>query len=547
MPTLAEELIEVRAAYRRVCGQLAERDQEAHDLRQQNEELQGKVDALHARLERMTRRVYGWSSERHHPGQQVINLVFPEILVETPAPDAAAAATTTTTTDTTPTPVATPTASTAPSNPTAPVEPPAPQRRPRTPGSHPGRRRLPTGSEVVEQDLTVPEHERLDAQGQPLPFLGWRTSDKWDYRPGIYLIRRFRRAIYGKPFSVAQDRIVADMPAMLIPGGAMTDAAVIRTVVDKFADHLPLYRQQARADRCGFPLSRATLVNHVAVVAAAMTPMVDALSEQVRQSPYIHLDDTPVRMLDPGRGHTATTRIWVYRSAAATVFRFSATREGRHPADFLADYRGHIVADGYAGHERLYGLDKATHVACWAHARRKFSEIKDRYPLALALVEDIQQLYAVEDAMRLASDADRHRRRQEQSRAILDRIGERLDAAVAGRLPASDLGTAIDYTRTRWRQLRRFLDHGWLPIDNNPAENALRPWAVGRKNWLFFGSAAGGERAAIIATIIENCRRQDLDPYAYLLDTVAALHAGRTDYTALTPQAVAMQRDAGAA
>jgi transposase len=538
MPTPAEELIEVRAAYRRVCGQLAERDQEAHDLRQHNDELRSQVDALQSRLERMTRRVYGWSSERHHPNQQHIDLGEASILAEA-APPAAA-------------PSDVPAASDAP----APTEPPASAssapsgaspRRPRAPGSHPGRRRLPAHAEVVEQDLTLPEHERLDEHGQPLAFLGWRTSDKWDYRPGTYLIRRFRRAIYGRPFSAAEDRVVATMPTMLIPRGAMTDAAVIHTVVEKFADHLPLYRQEHRAGRCGFPLSRATLVGHVAAVAGALVPIVAALSNQVRQSTYIHLDDTPIRMLDPGRGHAATTRIWVYRSPAATVFRFSATREGRHPADFLADYRGHIVADGYAGHERLYGLDKAIHVACWAHARRKFSEIKERYPLALALVEDIQRLYAVEETARVASDDDRHRLRQERSRPLLTRIGERLDAAVAGRLPAADLGNAIDYTRKRWRQLNRFLDHGWLPIDNNPAENALRPWAVGRKNWLFFGSEAGGERAALIATVIENCRMQHLDPYRYLCDTVAAMHAGRTDYAALTPQAVAAQTDAGAA
>ena len=171
----------------------------------------------------------------------------------------------------------------------------------------------------------------------------------------------------------------------------------------------------------------------------------------------------------------------------------------------------------------------------------------DRSPLALALVEDIQRLYTVEDAVRFAPDVDRYRQRQERSRAIIGRIGERLDAAVAGRLPAADLGQAIDYTRKRWRQLTRFLDHGWLPIDNNPAENALRPWAVGRKNWLFFGSPEGGERAATVATIIENCRMQDLDPYRYLCDTVAALHAGRTDYADMLPQAIAKRRDAGAA
>jgi hypothetical protein len=327
----------------------------------------------------------------------------------------------------------------------------------------------------------------------------------------------------------------------------MTDAAVIQTVVEKFADHLPLYRQADRATRSGFPLSRATLVNHVAAVADAMMPIVAVLSDQVRQASYLHLDDTPVRMLDPGRGRTATTRIWVYRSATATVFRFTTTREGRHPAEFLGDYRGHIVADGYAGHERLYGLDKATHCACWAHARRKFSELKDRSPLALAIVDDIQRLYAVERDLHDASDHDRWHARHHRSRPIITRIGDRITHAAIGTLPASDLGRAIAYTRDRFPQLQHYLAHGWLPIDNNPAENALRPWAIGRKNWLFFGSAAGGERAATIATIIDNCRRADLDPYCYLSDTIAALNAGRTDYAALTPHALAHTHDAGIA
>jgi transposase len=460
----------------------------------------------------MTRRLYGARSERHHPGQQRIELGQTVEMMddgdaaEVPA-SVAADATMAATMAATTTPTATTSAADLSATPSA-AAPATPVRRPRTPGSHPGRHRLPVGAEIVEEDLTVPEQERLDADGMPLPVIGWRTSDKWDYRPGVYVVRRFRRAIYGRPFSDAQDRIVADMPAMLIPRGAMTDAALIHTVIDKFADHLPLYRQQARAGRSGFPLSRATLVGHVAAVAEAMTPIVAVLSEQVRQSRYLHLDETPVRMLDPGRGHAATTRIWVYRSPAATVFRFSTTREGRHPAEFLGDYRGHIVADGYAGHERLY---------------------------------------RVEEDARLVSDDDRHRLRQERSRGIINRIGERLDAAVRDRLPAADLGIAIDYTRKRWRQLCRFLDHGWLPIDNNPAENALRPWAIGRKNWLFFGSPAGGQRAATIATIIENCRSQDLDPYRYLCDTVAALHTGRTDYAALTPQAVAARIDTGVA
>jgi transposase len=353
--------------------------------------------------------------------------------------------------------------------------------------------------------------------------------------------------VVGRPFSESQDRIVAPLPVFLIPRGQMTDTAVIHTVVEKFADHLPLYRQEQRAARQGVHLSRATLVNHVAAVAGAMAPIVKAIGEKVRAAPFIHLDDTPVRVLEPGRGHTATGRIWVYRSANEAIFRFTPTREGRHPAEFLGNYRGFIVADAYAGHERLYGPDQATPVGCWAHVRRKFHEIHDRYPLALHLVEDIGRLYGIEDDLRLADADERRRARQARATPLVVDIRQRLDLAWATVLPASDLGRAVAYALNRWPALTPYLDHGFLPIDNNPAENALRPWAVGRKNWLFLGSHAGGERAAIIATIIENCRMQAMDPFAYLLDTVAALHQGRKDYDALTPHAVARSLDARSA
>jgi len=212
---MERELAEHRATIRLLRGQLTEREQEAHDLRRHNEELQAKLDALQHRIEGMNRRIYGASSERHHPGQQTIGLAAPVEIAE----DAPTSHTPVTTTATSPAPAAATT--------------PASTRRPRQPGRHPGRRRLPASAEVVETDLDVPASDRLDENGKPLPFLGWRVSEKWDYRPGAYLIRRFRRGIYGRPFSLAQDRIVAAMPACLIPRGAMTDAALIHTVVEK--------------------------------------------------------------------------------------------------------------------------------------------------------------------------------------------------------------------------------------------------------------------------------------------------------------------------
>ena len=498
----------------------------AHDLGVERDTLIAKLALLEGRIERMCKRVYGWTSERHHPGQQRLDLGMPMELTDAAPDDVAAPAAPMPATESSP-------AAAAASSPATPL--PLADKRPRA-GRHPGRRALPADAEVVVEDVTVPAGERLDADGQPLPLLGYRTTDKWDYRVGTYLIRRFRRAIYGRPFSDAQDRIVAPAPVCLVPGGKMTDAALIHTVVEKFADHLPLYRQELRAGRTGIHLSRATLVTHIAAVATALQPIYDVIASQVRAARFIHLDDTPVKLLDPGRGHAATARIWVYRSEQATAFQFTTTREGRHPAEFLAAYQGFIVADAYAGHERLYGPGLATPIGCWAHVRRKFHELHEHDPSAQRVVEDIQRLYAIEHDLTAVADED-ERRRIRQIRAVpaLAHIRQRLGTLRATALPASDLGRAVAYALTRWPTLTPYTDHGFLPIDNNPAENALRPWAIGRKNWLFLGSTAGGERAAIIATLIENCRMQGIDPAAYLRTTIAAIHRGCTDYAALTP------------
>jgi transposase len=544
MSTPDQELAQLRAENRRLRALAGEREQEAHDLRSENEELRAKLAALQGRIERMTRRLYGPSSERHHPDQQSVDLTFPpevagdaqviadaaddggivaaDAVTPAEAPEAAAVAAATNSQVS---------AAAAPDSASAPGT--APRRR------HPGRHALPADAEIIIEERTVPENERLDAAGQPLPFLGYRDGDKWDYRPGTYLLRRIRRAIYGRPYSQPLDRIVAPLPACLVPRGKMTDAALIHTVVEKFADHLPLYRQEQRAARLGLHLSRATLVTQVAAVAAAVQPIAEAIGDQVRRASFIHLDDTPVKLLCPGHGRTITSRIWVYRSAQATAFRFSASREGRHPADFLGDYRGFIVADAYAGHNQLYGPERATFVCCWAHVRRNFTKILDHHPVpfALRMVEDIKRLYAIEDDLRPIDDDARLRGRQERTMPLLAGLHQRRVGAKARALPKSDLGTAIDYALARWPALVLYATHGFLPIDNNPAENALRPWAIGRKNWLFFGSEAGGERAAVLATLIENCRMQGLDPDAYLREVVATLHRGCTDYPSLTPHA----------
>jgi transposase len=521
------DIAALRSENQRLRAHLAERDQEAHDLRQENDVMRAKLSALEHRLHAMRKRIYGWTSERHHPGQGHIDLGIPAELACDPGVSASSEGSTNVAATLQPT-------ATPPASPLG--------KRPRA-GRHPGRRALPADAEVVVEDVTLPENERLDEHGHPLPLLGYRSTDKWDFRVGTYLIRRHRRAIYGRPFSEAQDRIVAPAPACLVPKGKMTDAALIHTVVAKFADHLPLYRQELCAGRMGYHLSRATLVSHVAAVSAALSPIYEAIAGNVRQARYVHVDDTPIKLMDPGRGHTATARMWAYVSERETAFQFTGTREGRHVEDFLGDYRGFMVADDFSGHNRMYGPRRATAVGCWAHVRRRFYEIHEQVPFAARVLDEIRRLYVIEDELRLADDDDRRRARQARAAPLVAQLRDRLERAYATALPSNGLGGAIAHALKRYPTLVHYLEHGFLPIDNNPAENALRPWAVGRKNWLFFGSHAGGERAAIVATLIENCRRLGLDPYAYLIDTVKALHRGCTDYHALTPLVYAQNAD----
>jgi len=496
----------------RLNARVADLERDKLALTSEVADLRTKLEVMHYRVERMSRRIFGSMSERHVPGQQRIDLDLPSdaVVVEAEvsvAPTAGAADTTSA----------------------------ARPRGSRT--GHPGRRRLPGNLDVVVEPVDIPEAERFGPDGQLLRVIGHRTTDKLDYRAGGFFIRRIQRAIYGVPFSEAEDRIIAPMPACVVTRGRVTDAVLARIVVEKFADHLPLYRQESRTARDGVPLGRSTMVGYVAAAAKALAPIWNALGDIVRDRPYLHLDDTPVDLLDPGRGTTATSRIWVYRSGDTAYFQFSRTREGRWPQEFLADYTGFIVADAYAGHEALFADGKATAVGCWAHARRKFSDIKDRPP-AQAVVEEIQGLYAIEREIR-GQPPDRCRDvRQERSLPLLTRLRQRL-LAIGDPGPSSDLGHAIAYSLGRWEALSRYLDHGFLPIDNNPAERALRPFAIGRKNWLFFGAESGGERAAILASVIENCRIVDIDPYAYLVDVFREIHRGALVPTQMTPQALA--------
>jgi hypothetical protein len=302
-------------------------------------------------------------------------------------------------------------------------------------------------------------------------------------------------------------------------------------LVSKYCDHLPLYRQAQMYAREGVELSRSTLADWVGESSALLRPLVDALADYVLDAEKLHADDTPVPVLSPGRGTTKQGRLWVYvrdgrpaadETPAAVWFAYSPDRKGRHPQTHLKDFRGILQADGYAGFERLFSPADPGHpvkeAACWAHVRRKFYDlhVATQSPLAEEALNRIGELYEIEAEIRGQPPEVRREIRQARAGPKLEALRSWMLAALAQVSKKSALAGAIGYALSRWQALVRYRDDGRVEIDNNAAKRALRAVALGRKNYLFAGSDAGGERAAAIYSLIGTARLNGLDPEAYL-------------------------------
>jgi transposase len=333
--------------------------------------------------------------------------------------------------------------------------------------------------------------------------------------------------------------------ALVVPKGRMTAQMLAHVVVSKYCDHLPLYRQSAIYARSGVDLPRSTLADSIGHVAWLLQPLAEMIGRHVLESPKIHTDDTTIRVQDPGRGKTKIGRFWVYKrhnrnwdihDPPAAFYHFTPDRKGEHPQAILRDYTGYLQADGYSGYAQLYAADSKgaerrcsdiEEVACWAHARRKFHDLwvahKDEG--ARVMLGIIGNIYRIERGIKEVSLEQRLLAR-EQSQKYVDQFfaaAKELVQRVSGK---SDLAKACQYALVREEALRRFLHDGRLEVDNNQAENGLRPIALGRKNYLFAGSDEGGERAAIMYTLIETAKLNGVDPEAWLADCLRHIADG---------------------
>jgi transposase len=376
--------------------------------------------------------------------------------------------------------------------------------------------------------------------GTALVKIGEHVSEKLDVEPMTFFVRRDVHPQYA---CRTCETIVAEPVApAILDRGIAAPGLLAQVAIQKYTDHLPLYRQEAIFARHGITLSRTTLAEWIGVIGLRLQPLVDALRARLLQSPVLHADETPVAQLDPGAGKTKRAYLFAYRSTGEqpiVVFDYCASRAGKHAADFLGDWKGALMVDDYGGYKALFA-GGITELACWAHARRKFVDVHkaSASPLAKEAIERIGALYAIEAKLRDLDDDTRHGERQRHLAPKLDELKRWLDDLSSKALGNSGLATAVRYTLKRWSALTRVLDDGRHPIDNNPIENAIRPIAIGRKNWLFTGSDTAGQRAAALMSLIATAKAHGIEPHAWLADTLTRLPTTKDrDIESLLPRA----------
>jgi transposase len=362
--------------------------------------------------------------------------------------------------------------------------------------------------------------------------LGEDVSEMLEYVPASFVVIRHVRT---KLSCTKCDCIVqAEAPSRPIERGVAGPGLLAHVLVSKYCDHLPLYRQSEMYARQDMELERSTLADWVGSTSRLLEPLVEALRRYVMAAGKLHADDTPVPVLSPGNGKTKTGRLWTYvrddrpagdSAAPAVWFAYSPDRKGEHPERHLEKFRGTLQADAYAGFNQLYENGRIQQAACWAHVRRKFYDLEQAHasPVARESLVRIGALYGIEETIRGKPPDERRAVRQAQSKPLLDSLRQWLEATLSKLSRKSETTVAIRYALSRWDALVRYIEDGHIEIDNNAAERSLRGVALGRKNYLFAGSDTGGERAAVIYSLIGSAKLNSRDPEAYLREVLTRI------------------------
>lgn len=455
--------------------------------------LLGQIDDLEGQLYYLKRQLFGQKSEKLNPAQRML---FEDLYKELQAK--------------------------------------AEEQTPKTPGerrkakvnaNHQGRRPLPPELDREVIEIEPDEDEKVCSDyNSPKQRIGEEVTEKLDYVPACFTVKRYVRGKYA--CKQCQGNVsIGSLPPMAIDKGIPAEGLLAHIITSKYADHLPLNRLEGILQRCGVDITVSTMCDWVGHCADLLEPLVKRMRQQLLQSPKINTDDTPVPVKSKNRkGSTYNGYLWVYiDDSGNAVFDFTPNRSREGPLNFLGDYGGSVQADAYSGYDEFFRTSDAMEVGCHAHARRKFDYAMDSDPVrASQMLALWKSLYAIEKRAKEQnySESQLLHIRQAEAKPILDQIHGNLMAWKDQVLPKSPTGKAITYALNQWQALMRYVDNPILEIDNNLAERTLRMVAVGRKNWMFAGSEAGAERAAIIYSLVASCKLNGLDPFTYFRDVL---------------------------
>lgn len=393
---------------------------------------------------------------------------------------------------------------------------------------------FPEDLPVERHFLDVPEEEKIcPSTGKPLIKIGEEVTQKLACRPGCFFIKEIIRPKYANPTDSDKGILTALLPDSLLTRCLADESLLADILVKKYVDHLPLYRISEIYARQNINISRQTLCNWVTRVGAAIKPLYDEMKRQIYLSGNAFVDETPVKMLDPGRGHTSTGFMWVLVGGKSSdppnrIYVFRKTRQHSNAADLLKDFDGVLHSDKYRAYESLAISKKFTWCPCWAHIRRKFFDAENGDPpFRQWVLRQIRYLFMFERIAWSRSPEERLEIRRTKEAPIIDELIQRIEGRFAkgNLLPKSAFLLALGYFIGLIPYIKNYIQHPWARIDNNVAERAVRPLTIGRKNWLFIGSEGGGEAAAAIYSLVQSCRAIGINPAEYLEDVMRRLNS----------------------
>ena len=475
----------------------------------ENKSLRQEVKLLNEKMDWLMKKMFGSSSEALNSNQLDLFAVLPE--TQAPEPDASLLA-------------------------EAIIPAKSKTKSPR-------RERIPENLPAEEVVIDPPE---VLANPEKWRRIGQEISERLDFEPG----RFFRRLLVRPKYVLIGDKeaapVIAPLPECLQERGIAAPGLLATVAVSKYCDHLPLYRQEMIfKTRHGVSLPRSTLARWMELIAFWLQPIYEIIRTTVMDNKYVQIDETPVSYLEPGNGKTKQGYLWIAHAPGLdAVFHWETGRGATCLENIVpVNFRGVLQCDAYAAYPAFASKREGIELAgCWAHARRHFHEAREHVPLrANWVLYQIQNLYRIEARLRKskAGPVLRAALRASQSTMVLNRLKRALEKMEASQrhLPSSAFGKAISYTLSNWESLIKYVSNGRIEVDNNGVENAIRPTAIGRKNWLFFGDAEAGQRSAVIYTIIESCRRRGIDPHEYLRDVLSRItESTNWNVADLTPQ-----------